>query len=506
MEGKNITADFNGKLLLILTVTLSAVLLPLMAFAQVHVGRVVEGTWLADYSPYYVDNTLIILSGTTLTIEPSVEVLFISNDSIRVYGTLDAVGNCFEGIYFDNISSSTEKWYGIIFDGIWASASQMQYCSLLNSTHGITINNAAPQITDSYIASDFTGIYSNAAAPVIQFNHINVAFNIDVHGIAYGIKLYESIGVIENNRIDVQNPNIQIDVNAFGIHSQSSESATYLKLNYNQIYTWSKGKPVGVFLYGSSKDTVRYNEIITSSSNFFVRAGLMQADCANGFITNNTFVVSSPYKDISLQFQQYTFGVKIIDNIIFGDFNSKGIEFLDSSVPEEILYNDLYGHSEILVGYSPLDPSNILDDPLFTNIYPDSLYYLTEHSPCINAGHPALFFYDPDGTIGDIGAHYYHIEVEVTPSSPPEHYDFVSIYPNPTNASAVIKLDLHNACDVQIEAYDILGRSVAEIFQGKLESNLNSFLWNMSNLSDGIYFVRIAAQNDVQVKKVILIK
>ena len=49
---------------------------------------------------------------------------------------------------------------------------------------------------------------------------------------------------------------------------------------------------------------------------------------------------------------------------------------------------------------------NIFEDPLFYAVSGDSAFYLTENSPCIDAGDPGSPL-DPDGTVVDIGALYY---------------------------------------------------------------------------------------------------
>jgi len=137
---------------------------------------------------------------------------------------------------------------------------------------------------------------------------------------------------------------------------------------------------------------------------------------------------------------------------------------------------------------------------------PDSMYYLTSHSPCINAGHPASMFFDPDSTIGDMGAHYFEIQVEAPVYEPPAQFDLIQVYPNPTNSSSIIKLDLNETSDVDIEAFDILGRSAVILFQGQLPPSRHYFNWDMSNLSNGIYFIRISIQDNIQVEKIILLK
>jgi len=51
--------------------------------------------------------------------------------------------------------------------------------------------------------------------------------------------------------------------------------------------------------------------------------------------------------------------------------------------------------------------NNILLNPQFYSTFGDSAFYLAEGSPCIDAGDPDPQYFDPDGTIADIGAYFF---------------------------------------------------------------------------------------------------
>lgn len=54
-------------------------------------GGDVSGTWYAASSPYYINGSITIQAGDTLTIEPGVEVDFLSPYyGLTVYGFLEA--------------------------------------------------------------------------------------------------------------------------------------------------------------------------------------------------------------------------------------------------------------------------------------------------------------------------------------------------------------------------------------------------------------------------------
>ena len=89
----------------------------------------------------------------------------------------------------------------------------------------------------------------------------------------------------------------------------------------------------------------------------------------------------------------------------------------------ELQYNCHYGNLFGPWGSCIGDSTNIYVDPLFTpgpGIY---AYFLSDHSPCIDAGDPDML--DPDSTRSDIGALYYNqglpgeLEIELTPEFSP---------------------------------------------------------------------------------------
>jgi aminopeptidase N len=79
-------------------------------------------------------------------------------------------------------------------------------------------------------------------------------------------------------------------------------------------------------------------------------------------------------------------------------------------------------------------------------------------------------------------------------------------YPNPFNSSTVIKLRLGENCHAELEIFDLLGRKVASLHDGYLESGQHEFTWNADGISSGIYFYRLTAGNKSQTRKMALVK
>ena len=160
---------------------------------------------------------------------------------------------------------------------------------------------------------------------------------------------------------------------------------------------------------------------------------------------------------------------------------------------------------------------NIFLDPAFQATTGDSAYRLTADSPCIDAGDPESPL-DPDSTIADIGAYYFHqttgIDVEAFSDSP-SVFRLHPPYPNPFNASTTIRFDLSEAGIVSLDIYAVTGRSVGAQnfvpgndmpFKRYMPAGSHEFTFNAENLSSGLYFIRLQTGEFKSVRKVMLLK
>jgi len=138
---------------------------------------------------------------------------------------------------------------------------------------------------------------------------------------------------------------------------------------------------------------------------------------SNCTISNNIADVNSSGA-IHLHFSTPTITNTIIEGnqnhgLYFGDFANATVTYSDfaNNVGDDFSGNVPQYLGEVLITNANGDScdiySNIFLNPLFYSTTGDSAYYLTAESPCIDAGDP-LFPLDPDGTIADMGACYYH--------------------------------------------------------------------------------------------------
>ncbi len=79
-------------------------------------------------------------------------------------------------------------------------------------------------------------------------------------------------------------------------------------------------------------------------------------------------------------------------------------------------------------------------------------------------------------------------------------------------ADLLITNQLPTDAYVRLHVYDLLGRRVATLVEGKQQAGYRSVLWNASRVSSGLYFYKLTAQdgggNQVfsDVKKMLLVK
>jgi predicted outer membrane repeat protein/parallel beta-helix repeat protein len=200
-----------------------------------------------------------------------------------------------------------------------------------------------------------------------------------------------------------------------------------------------------------------------------------------------------------------------ISNSIFWENTPHEIYLIEEGHPclVTVSFSDIQGGRDAIVlnnnGRVAWGEGNIDNNPLFVN--PDgSDFSLFENSPCIDTGNPDSPL-DPDGTRADMGAYYFHQEIDyVNPGSPFNHKLLFEAYPNPFNAITNLSYSLPILSSVSIQIYDVSGRMVTTLFDGRLSSGYHSVVWDGSNTSSGIYFIRMSAGEFKSVQKVTLVK
>ena len=93
----------------------------------------------------------------------------------------------------------------------------------------------------------------------------------------------------------------------------------------------------------------------------------------------------------------------------------------------------------------------------------------------------------------------------------PDNYFLAQNYPNPFNPITTISYGLPDPSHVKITIYNILGREVITLVNGDRPAGYHHSLWDSKSaqgidVSSGLYFYRIEANNFVDVKKMVLLR
>ncbi len=88
----------------------------------------------------------------------------------------------------------------------------------------------------------------------------------------------------------------------------------------------------------------------------------------------------------------------------------------------------------------------------------------------------------------------------------PAEFELRQNYPNPFNPTTVISYQLSAASDVTLSVFDILGREVATLVNGKQTAGYYDVTFDASNLPSGVYFYRLQAGSYNETMKLMLLK
>jgi len=79
-------------------------------------------------------------------------------------------------------------------------------------------------------------------------------------------------------------------------------------------------------------------------------------------------------------------------------------------------------------------------------------------------------------------------------------------YPNPFNPTTTINYELPRTMNADLSVYNVLGQKVATLIAGMQQAGFHSVEWDASHLAAGAYFIKLQADEFIQIKKSILLK
>ncbi len=362
-------------------------------------------------------------------------------------------------------------------------------------------DSSIPTISDNIITNNHTGIQCIDSSPVIKDNTI---INNEVYAIDLSSYSSPSISnnTIDNNREAIScnrsSPNIDNNIisNTYGCGVRCDNFSSPIVSN-NTIFNLGVD---GVYCFANCSPSISNNTI----SNCY--HGIYCSWYSSPTINKNT-IINNTHRGIYCSYNCKPF---IVNNILYDNY--LGIEVL--STPSSLEYNLFWENDTTSIGdgvpaaFGEISTVNANDDPCDTyyNLFLDPLfvdtsnfnYHLTEDSPCINAGNPDPVYFDPDGTIADIGAFYF----STTGISDKTMNNNISVYPNPSDGIFNISIEGVNE-KIQVKVFDIHGNN-HRFFEINKQGNLSTKQLDLSDLAAGVYFITFTGENFSNVKKIVI--
>ncbi|MBI2502494.1 MAG: PQQ-dependent sugar dehydrogenase [Candidatus Latescibacteria bacterium] len=139
---------------------------------------------------------------------------------------------------------------------------------------------------------------------------------------------------------------------------------------------------------------------------------------------------------------------------------------------------------------------------------------VVEHQPLAQSPSPiASFGEDEEGEVYVVGLDgmIYVLGEEATLVSAEENavpgaFVLQQNYPNPFNGSTLIRFSLATPAQVRLEVFDLLGRRVALLEEGRREAGQYQVFFDATGLGDGVYLCRLQAGTWTQTRKLVLVK
>ena len=512
----------------------------------------VSGDWYSSGNPYNINGEIYVPEDSTLNIHEGVDVIFQGHHKFIVNGFLEAIGTETDSILF-TAADTGEGWHSLRFidapDSSHLSYCIIQYGHATGSTEedstggGIFCDQSSPVISRCTIRwnsadDDCGGIgFINYSNPTIIY--CTIRENTGGEGGISGIGFANSSPTISHCTIS-ENSN----GSGFGFANSSSTIShctitgnsgfdsggicfinSIVTISHCTISGNSSEEYGGGITYGFGLCIVTIDHCTISDNSAGIGGGGIAAGLySESYITKCT--VSNNYAPdsgggIACLIDVY---VEIKNTIVEGNTGSGGI-FFYSSAEADVDYSDFHNNEpEHFTGDNipenlgvinstnangdPCDQyHNIFLDPLFYSTTGDSAFYLTDDSPCIDAGYP-FSPPDPDGSTADIGAYWsgYAGVIDERPLNSPLEYVLLDVYPNPFNSSTVVSYELRAASYMKLAVYDIAGREVIVLAEGYSKAGSYQEQFDGSDLANGIYFASLRTGSSNIVKKLVLLK
>jgi len=99
-----------------------------------------------------------------------------------------------------------------------------------------------------------------------------------------------------------------------------------------------------------------------------------------------------------------------------------------------------------------------------------------------------------------------NVGIGTTGNDIPDSFVLYENYPNPFNASTMLRFDIPVESEVSLVLFDAGGRTIKRVFENSLKPGCYNYLLDMSEFSCGVYFLRFTGNDFIRSKKLIYLK
>ncbi|MBC8311710.1 MAG: T9SS type A sorting domain-containing protein [Candidatus Marinimicrobia bacterium] len=210
--------------------------------------------------------------------------------------------------------------------------------------------------------------------------------------------------------------------------------------------------------------------------------------------------------------QQPTYSSKVETPFEFSQSEVQSFYFIDIGVIEDAQFGDwiLAYHNDVLVGSRQWMGKHI-DVPVMgydgkwnTIGYPqlgDNIEFKL-YSESLKTELPLSV-----GIEQYIPNHVQIVEsVSISLENIPTEFYLSAAYPNPFNPETMIKMNIPQTSNINVDVYDANGRHVDALISGTYKAGQYDITWMASEFPSGIYFITLSMQNEIHTTKVVLMK
>jgi hypothetical protein len=525
--------------------------------SAVFVSGDVSGVWNAD--TVVVTDSISVIPGETLVIEPGVDVLFLGYYKFEVTdgAVLHAIGTEADPIRFIPFSEG-DRSLGLDFINA-SNESVLEHCHISDAlTSGVHLDNSDITVRNCLIENSEapTGSIGGGGIEILNGSNALIEHNIirDNHSADYGGGIYcsQSSPVIRNNIISGNIAGYYGDAAGGGIALLNGSNSQILDntIRDNSVYpsgqfTVNPGVGGGIYVSGgynvlignniisdnlvNAEPQTRSNGggIYASSSDLIITGNVITGNEAEGDNGGGLFLYNSNSDIINNTIAYNTAGDSgggayfensnpiLVNSILYFNQASYGGQIFESNAYVAVSYSDVEG------GWSGI--GNLDVDPLFRDPQSDDFHLQDSqncgdegYSPLIDAGSPEYSDIVLDcsrglGTeLSDMGAYgggeLLPVSVDDNTVDTPSEYFIAHNYPNPFNATTTISYVLAQDSDVRIDIYDELGRKVRTLVEARQSAGEHNVTWNAADVATGMYFYTIRGNDFTQTNKMLLLK